>query len=69
MLELIEKIGESEINQDIFSGDYSVFYRNKWGEKVNVGIFSKPEEAKVIAERYSKGFDSLSDEILEELKE
>jgi len=69
MLELMEKIGESEINQDIFSVNYNGCYQNKWGEKVNVGVFTKLEEAKVTAERYNRGFDSLADEILEELKE
>jgi hypothetical protein len=67
MLDLIEKIGQSEINQDIFSGDYNVSYQNKWGETVNVGVFTQSEEAKRTAERYSRGFDSLADEILEEL--
>ena len=66
MFDLIEKIGQSEINQDVFSGDYSVDYENKWGKKINVGIFKTPQEAKVAAERYSRGFDSHSDQIVDE---
>ncbi len=66
MFDYIKKIGQSEISQDIFSGDFSVSYHNKWGEDVVAGVFNSQEEAKAAAERYSKGFDSFSDDILEE---
>ncbi len=66
MFDFIKKIGQSEINQDIFSGDYSVSYHNKWGEDITVGIFKTQGEASEAAERYSRGFDSYSDQILEE---
>lgn len=66
MFDYIKKIGQREISQDIFSGDYSVSYHNKWGEDITVGIFETQEEAKTTAERYSLGFDSYSDQIVEE---
>ncbi len=66
MFDYIEKIGQSEIRQDIFSGDYSVSYKDSWGEDITVGTFETQREASEAAERYRMGFDSYSDQILEE---
>ncbi len=67
MFDYIKIIGQSEISQDIISGDYCVSYHNKWGKDIKLGLFKTQGEAIAVAEQYSKGFDSFSDNILEEL--